>query len=112
MLRQLGYSVQDASTAGDALALADDYFADPVDLLITDVSLPDLTGPELVERLLLDRPHLDVLYISSGPMARPRRRRSWSAAKVLREPFEADELAGRVRDVLDARAGRLVGPTT
>ena len=111
VLRQLGYSVQDASTAGDALALADDYFADPVDLLITDVSLPDLTGPELVERLLLDRPHLDVLYISSGPMARPRRRRSWSAAKVLREPFEADELAGRVRDVLDARAGRLVGPT-
>jgi CheY-like chemotaxis protein len=66
ILRQLlegeGYQVLPAAGADDALSLA--RSAPRIDLLVTDVVMPDLSGPELADRLGTLRPGLPVLYVS------------------------------------------------
>jgi two-component system cell cycle sensor histidine kinase/response regulator CckA len=102
--------VQHASTGEEALAIADDYFAEPVDMLIVDVVLPGMTGPELADRLLVDRPRLEVLYISGyTPNTVAYHGRAGLESAFLRKPFTPDGLGRRVRDLLDARARRAAG---
>jgi two-component system cell cycle sensor histidine kinase/response regulator CckA len=109
-LERLGYSVQQASTGEEALAIADNYFAEPVDMLIVDVVLPGMTGPELADRLLVDRPRLEVLYISGyTPNTVAYHGRAGLESAFLRKPFTPDGLGRRVRDLLDARARRAAG---
>jgi PAS domain S-box-containing protein len=109
-LERLGYSVQRASTGEEALAIADDYFAEPVDLLIADVVLTGMTGPELADRLLVDRPRLEVLYVSGYTQNTVAYHgRAGLEAAFLRKPFTPEELGRKVRDVLDARAWRTAG---
>ena len=107
VLVRFGYSVQTASSGEEALTLVADYFAEPVGLLVADVVLPGIPGPELAERLRADRAHLAVLYVSGytantdayGGKDRP-------DASLLVKPFTPDQLANAVRALLDARAER------
>jgi PAS domain S-box-containing protein len=109
-LERLGYSVRQVSTGEEALAIADDYFAEPVDLLIADVVLTGMTGPELADRLLVDRPRLEVLYISGYTQNTVAYHgRAGLEAAFLRKPFTPDALGRKVRDVLDARRRRTAG---
>jgi two-component system cell cycle sensor histidine kinase/response regulator CckA len=109
-LERLGYSVQQASTGEDALAIADDYFAEPVDMLIADVVLTGMTGPELADRLLVDRPRLEVLHVSGYTQNTVAYHgRAGLEAAFLRKPFTPDALGRKVRDLLDARARRTAG---
>jgi len=109
-LERLGYNVQRASTGEEALAIADDYFAEPVDVLIVDVVLPVMTGPELADRLLVDRPRLEVLYVSGYTQNTVAYHgRAGLDAAFLRKPFTPDALGRKVRDLLDARARRTAG---
>jgi two-component system cell cycle sensor histidine kinase/response regulator CckA len=63
-LKELGLQVLEASSAEEALALVEDLNAQ-VDLLVTDVVLPGLTGVKLAEKLRLRAPKLRVV-VSSG----------------------------------------------
>ena len=109
-LERLGYNVQKASTGEEALAIADDYFAEPVDMLIADVVLTGMTGPELADRLLVDRPRLEVLYVSGYTQNTVAYHgRAGLEAAFLRKPFTPDALGRKVRDLLDARARRAAG---
>ena len=63
ILERAGYSVLDASTATDAEALFAQE-AGGIDLVVTDIALPDGTGPALFKRLREKRPSLRVLYMS------------------------------------------------
>src|SRR5690606_19917745 len=62
-LRRHGYSVLAASTGLEALELVNQTPSD-VELLVTDVVMPQMGGPQLAERLLQERPEMKVLFIS------------------------------------------------
>lgn len=67
-LRILGYPTTHADSATSALALLDQ----PVDVLVSDVQLPDLDGPEVAAQFRRRHPHLVVVYMSGAPPARLR----------------------------------------
>ena len=64
MLSLAGYSVVSAQSGEEALAIARDYAA-PLELLLTDVRMPGMSGPELVQELVKLRPGIKVMYMSA-----------------------------------------------
>jgi two-component system cell cycle sensor histidine kinase/response regulator CckA len=64
MLTLSGYAVVSAQSGEEALSIVQEYAA-PLDLVLTDVRMPGMTGPELVEALLKLRPGLKVMYMSA-----------------------------------------------
>ncbi len=70
-------------------------------MVITDVVLPNMSGPELVERLLAGQPHLKVLYISGYPKDLVMIGALKSTGSVyLQKPFTPSELAAKVEAIL------------
>src|SRR2546428_8951229 len=63
ILEHAGYAVLVASGPPDALRLAGQHLG-PIDLLLTDVVMPEMSGRELVHRLAEQRPEMRVLYMS------------------------------------------------
>ena len=107
VLGSLGYMVLDARSAGEAAELSGG-FTDPIDLLVTDVSLPDLSGRELADSLRKPRPGLPVLYISGFPPSVDASDAPQPGAAFLAKPFSPAELADRVRTVLDGHRRKRV----
>jgi PAS domain S-box-containing protein len=96
-----GYRVLEATDAAQALAREPDW--GPIDLLVTDVVMPGAGGRELAAALTARRPGLRLLYISGYTDDEVTRRGLLDAgAPFLEKPFEAEGLARRVREVLDA----------
>src|SRR5262249_35062812 len=101
MLALYGYRVIDARHPGEALLVAERR-PDRMDLLVTDVVMPQMNGRELAERLLELRPNLRVLYISGyADDALIHRAGMNGEVRFLAKPFSADALADRVRAALD-----------
>ena len=102
VLRRRGYTVIEAAQPADASALFD-RFADEIDLLLTDVVMPDMNGPSLAQRLVARRPDLRVLFISGyADVVRPSDIANPNVG-FLGKPFEASALAARVRELLGRR---------
>ena len=68
-----------------------------IDLLVTDLVMPNLSGEELATRLLLSRPHLRVLFISGYSERIP----TLPESRLLAKPFEEPGLLRVVRELLD-----------
>jgi CheY-like chemotaxis protein len=101
ILEKAGYRVVDASDARQAEALFEQD-ASRFQLLVTDVIMPGLTGPELFQRLAQRRPDLKVLYVSGyTDDAIVHQRQLTVGVGFLQKPFTADALTRRVRAVLD-----------
>jgi PAS domain S-box-containing protein len=101
ILQERGHAVLTARHGRDALMIAERYERD-IDLLVTDVVMPQMGGGELVERLTARRPNLKVLYMSGYTNDEVLGRGvEESAAAFLHKPFTADQLMARVREVLD-----------
>jgi two-component system, cell cycle sensor histidine kinase and response regulator CckA len=100
ILEQAGYRLAAAADAQAAEALFDE---DPsrFALLVTDVILPGLTGPELFARLRTRRPDFKVLYVSGYTGGAIIQHGPLPAVGFLQKPFTADALKRRIRDVLD-----------
>jgi hypothetical protein len=108
LLRQVlvehGHAVLTARHGRDALLLAERYER-PIDLLVTDVVMPEMGGRELVERLKALRPDLKTLYISGYTNDEVFRRGVQSAeTSFLHKPFTSEGLMRVVREVLDGGA--------
>ncbi|MCC7011006.1 MAG: PAS domain-containing protein [Planctomycetes bacterium] len=102
-LEQLGYRVLAAGSAEVALELTLERLAE-IDLVVTDIVLPKMGGPELVERLRSRRPNLPVLFMTGyAPDEDFERVMDHEALQLLRKPFTPNDLARKVRDVLRAR---------
>lgn len=97
-LTRAGFAVRTAGSAEEALDLE---AHDPVDLLVTDVILPTISGPELAERIRERSPHTRVLFMSgyTGNALSPADLRGGSA--FLPKPFGTTTLIARVHEVLN-----------
>ncbi|MEP6687731.1 MAG: response regulator [Gemmatimonadales bacterium] len=102
VLTEFGYTVLTARHGRDALLVAGDRRTD-IDMLVTDVVMPEMSGRELVETLRDRQPGLRVLYISGYTDDEVIQRGvSGSEVGLLRKPFASEELVRRVRGALDA----------
>jgi two-component system, cell cycle sensor histidine kinase and response regulator CckA len=97
-----GYSVVEAKNSDEAEQLANKYGA-KIQLLLTDVIMPGISGRELAKKLLVRQPSLRVLYMSGytynviaqgGTLER--------GVAFLQKPFTPRVLVEKVREVLDA----------
>lgn len=100
ILRREHYSVLEAGTAEEALAMA--AAAGRIDLLVTDVRLPSASGRELAEKLRESRPELKVLYISGYTDDDAARTGAIPpGSKFLQKPFTLGALVGKVKESLE-----------
>lgn len=104
-LKHMGYHVLVAETAQQALALAENLL-EPPGLLLTDVILPDKSGPELAELLRGRFPRMPVLF-TSGYSDRLLSERGHLPEGIdyLPKPYHASVLAHRVRQAIDGSLG-------
>ena len=102
-LERHGYAVLTAESGSEALRLAAAHQG-PIDLLITDVVMPDLRGPDLARRLVADRPGLSTLFMS-GYMADALEDSTSPPVLVdfIHKPFLPSALVAKVREMLDRR---------
>jgi len=101
VLKSRGYDVLAAEDGRNALELASDVDL-AVDLVLTDIVMPEMSGRELVEALHTDRPALRVLYMSGYTDDEILRRGlNDPGMSFIQKPFTAESLAMQVRKVLD-----------
>src|SRR5207244_2536606 len=102
ILEHAGYTVLVATGGPDALRLAGQHRG-PIDLLLTDVVMPEMSGRELMHRLAGHRPEMRVLYMSGyADEAVERHGVLDPGTAFIQKPFTPDGLARKVREVLDA----------
>ena len=100
IIEQHGYTVVDAVSGPEALAVAEQVGS--IHLLVTDVVMPEMSGPELYAKMVESRPDLKVLYLSGYAEDAVARSRVDQEAVLLQKPFMPEELALKIRDMLDA----------
>ncbi len=100
MLEGYGYAVLTAADPGRAIAVSSEHGAQ-INLLVSDVVMPGMSGPELYEQLVAHMPSLRVVYISGYPM-NPSIRGGTLNEEVsyLQKPFTAEALLERIRAVV------------
>jgi CheY-like chemotaxis protein len=101
-LEELGYTVIVASDGVEAAALAERQ-SRPIDLLVTDVVMPQMGGPQLADRLRLAQPNLNVLFVS-GFMGNAAADLTARGTSVLTKPFTREQLGRAVRRVIEGTA--------
>ena len=100
-LRSNGYTVLEARNAADALALA--AGSGVIDLLVSDIVMPGMRGPELAARLREMRPAAKLLLVSGhADTSDGFRDDSGRIIQLLPKPFTPERLSRRVRDILDS----------
>jgi two-component system, cell cycle sensor histidine kinase and response regulator CckA len=111
MLIREGYSVVGAGEGEEALQYAEQP-DNKIDLLLTDIVMPQLNGRELADRLRAIRPGLRVLYMSGFMKEAILKYYGISITGIpfLQKPFTRETLARKVRDVLDAPATEAARP--
>jgi two-component system, cell cycle sensor histidine kinase and response regulator CckA len=103
ILRDNGYEVLLASGPGEALLTAEQHRG-TIALLLTDVIMPRMSGPELAERLLKVRDNMRVLYMSGyAGDALERAGVEDGEVHLLPKPFSEPELLARVRELLSGQ---------
>jgi PAS domain S-box-containing protein len=99
VLGQQGYTLLEAADGAQALEVVGSHIGE-IDLLLSDVIMPQMNGMQLASRLRALRPGIKVLYMSGytdvSVEARP-----GPGEATIQKPFSPDAIAGRVREVLD-----------
>jgi two-component system cell cycle sensor histidine kinase/response regulator CckA len=100
VLRRHGYAVLEARDALEALRVVERH-QDLIDLMVTDVVMPHMTGRDLADRIREARPSLKVLFMSGYTDHAVVYRELSAGVPFLQKPFTPDTLARKVRAVLD-----------
>jgi CheY-like chemotaxis protein len=106
MLHRLGYTILEAGGGSEALRIFEQHRGG-IDLLLTDVIMPQMSGRDLAARLRTLQPALKVLYMSGYTddmlahhgVLEPN-------VYLLPKPFAPDELGAKLREVLDTAASK------
>jgi len=113
ILQTSGYKVVNAVHGREAFAICM-HREEPIDLILTDVLMPHMTGPELIERLGNVRNDFKVLFMSGFMDDATLKRMMLSSREVnfIGKPFDVPDLLNKVSDILamnsmgsDAAAG-------
>ena len=101
MLKKHGYRILQAADALEAMQISDKH-SEPIDLLLTDVVMPHMSGRQLAEQLQPHRPQMKVLYLS-GYTENAIVHHGVLEANVefLAKPFSQEALANKIREILD-----------
>ncbi len=104
ILKRSGYTVLEARNAGEALLLCERHTT-RIDLLLSDVVMPGLSGPALAERLAATHPEMKVLCMS-GYTDDSAVRHGVTDARFafIQKPLTVDTLTKKVREVLSKSA--------
>ncbi|MDX6515543.1 MAG: two-component system, cell cycle sensor histidine kinase and response regulator CckA [Gaiellaceae bacterium] len=104
ILERGGYTVLEAGRGSEALTLADGY-SDRIDLLVSDMVMPGMSGPDLSSHLGPRRPRMRVLFMSgySEELATKQGAPQHRATPFLSKPFRPDDMLRAVRHALDGR---------
>ena len=104
-LTRQGYTVVSAESAAEAITLAADE-RQPIDLVLTDIVMPEMNGVAMAEAIRARNPGLRVIFMSGYTDDEIVRRGLLDAEMIfLQKPFTVGTLSRTVRDVLDARPG-------
>lgn len=104
-LVRAGHSVVEAQDCADAIRMCEEL-AEPVDLLVTDVVMPDMSGPELAKRLTALQPDLKTLFVSGyAGESLHEHIADLPGTPLLAKPFTFEALSREVEEIL-ASAGR------
>jgi PAS domain S-box-containing protein len=106
-LAAAGYTVLEARHGGDALLVSREYHG-PIDLLLTDVVMPETNGLRLAKELGIERPETQVVFMSGYTRDEVDRKGLMEPGVIfIHKPFTAKELATTVRQALDRRASAI-----
>jgi len=106
VLEGLGYTVVSVSHASEAVDVLDERQGE-VDVLVTDVMMPDIKGTDLAERVVSEWPKIKVLLMSGyAEESLPIQKALGRQVGFLRKPFTPRELGRKIRTVLAGETGR------
>jgi two-component system, cell cycle sensor histidine kinase and response regulator CckA len=105
-LRGFGYTVIEAENGADALLVAEAHMG-MIDIVVTDIIMPQMGGPELVGKLRAKRGDVAVIFISGyGHTDAFDRTPLGSEAVLLHKPFTADTLAAKIQERMHSKSDR------
>ncbi len=96
-LEAAGYSVVTAADGAEGLRLYEEYQS-RIALLLTDVTMPNINGVELADRVLRMDSRLPILFMTGGPWS------PYRGLECIAKPFRSAELIDKVSRVLHANA--------
>jgi len=103
MLKSLGYNVLEASNGDEAISIAKEYIK-PIDLVLSDVVMPGITGFDMVDRIREKHPEIKVLFMSGytdnvivhhGILK--------EGVNFIQKPFSLKAIAEKIRSILDKK---------
>lgn len=100
VLGEAGYEILCAGSAKEGLRLGRDH-QKPIDLLVTDIVMPDMHGPTLAREIRPLQPDMKVLFVSGYSDSDIEDHVIDPGLVVLQKPFTQESLAGKVREILD-----------
>jgi DNA-binding NtrC family response regulator len=105
ILQRNGYRVLETRCAGEALLTSEQYPGD-VQLLLTDVVMPQMSGRQLANRIRSTRPLMKVLLMSGyGDDAFPEQGTPQPGLALIPKPLTPYTLSHKIREVLDSTSG-------
>jgi DNA-binding NtrC family response regulator len=107
VLSHAGYRVLETSNAKEALQVASRHEG-RIDLLLTDIVMPEMNGADLAHRMLNQQPDLVTVFMSGYAEHDVLRHASFSSAIHIQKPFTVDALLSRVAEALNGGANSAV----
>ena len=104
VLRDRGYSVLETANGAEALGMVQKHNGEDIQQLLTDVVMPQMSGPELAAQISATHPDIKVLFTSGYTGDSISSVNNYpTASNFLPKPYMPEALAVKVREVLDQR---------